>query len=65
MLEKQVILLKKETPENWSHQAADFISKYIQRKPLNSFGYEGVSEVKFKDLLEKKQIPTPFVPVYM
>jgi serine/threonine kinase 32 len=57
-------------PPGWSLEAADFVNKLIQRKPINRLGLNGSQEVKdhvwFKnykwdDLLNKK-IPSPFMP---
>lgn len=57
-------------PKGWSLEAADFINKLIQRKPINRLGLNGPAEVKehpwFKSFdwkaLEEKRTASPFVP---
>lgn len=57
-------------PEGWSLEAADFINKLIQRKPINRLGLNGPADVKnhvwFKnfpwDKLMNRTIPSPFTP---
>jgi len=70
ILAKQVQLKKSDIPERWSLEAADFINKLIQRKPVNRLGLNGPQEVKqhvwFKefdwDSLMNKRIAPKFVP---
>lgn len=59
-----------EIPPGWSIEAADFINKTLQRKPINRLGLNGPEEVKnhpwfkdypFDDLLNGL-IPAPFIP---
>lgn len=38
---RQVQIKKDEIPENWSLEAADFINRLLQRKPLNRLGLNG------------------------
>ena len=70
ILSKQIQIKKHEVPRNWSLEAADFINKMIQRKPVNRLGLNGPEEVKehpwlksfpWDDLYEKR-IDSPFVP---
>lgn len=70
ILSKQIQIKKHEIPRNWSIEAADFINKTIQRKPVNWLGLNGPEEVKehpwlknypWEDLYEK-WIPAPFIP---
>jgi len=70
ILAKQVQIKKTEIPEGWSLEAADFINRLIQRKPVNRLGLNGPAEVKahpwlksypFQKLLNK-EIEPPFVP---
>jgi serine/threonine protein kinase len=70
ILSKQVQIRKNEVPPGWSLEAADFINKLIQRKPINRLGLNGPQEVKdhvwFKgynwdDLLGRK-FKSPFIP---
>jgi Protein kinase domain len=53
ILSKQVQIRRNEVPPGWSLEAADFINKLIQRKPINRLGLNGPEEVKnhvwFKD----------------
>eukprot|EP00828_Plagiopyla_frontata_P003327 TRINITY_DN10960_c0_g1_i2.p3 TRINITY_DN10960_c0_g1~~TRINITY_DN10960_c0_g1_i2.p3 ORF type:complete len:146 (+),score=19.01 TRINITY_DN10960_c0_g1_i2:105-542(+) len=53
ILARQVQIQKSMIPEGWSLDAADFINKLIQRKPVNRLGLNGPEEVKshpwFKD----------------
>lgn len=67
---KQVQIKKSEIPEGWSLEAADFINRLIQRKPINRLGLNGPMEVKghpwikdfpWKKLLEK-ELDAPFIP---
>jgi len=44
--ERQVLIKKKEIPEGWSIEAADFVNKLLQRKPIERLGWAGISEVK-------------------
>lgn len=61
---------RNEVPQGWSLEAADFINKLIQRKPINRLGLNGPQEVKdhpwFKDYdwdaLMAKSFPSPFIP---
>jgi len=63
LFSKQVSIKKHELPEGWSLEAADFVNKLLQRKPMNRLGLNGPSEVKnhiwlrdydWQALLEKK-----------
>ena len=36
---------KRDLPEGWSIESADFINKMIPRKPQNRLGYNGIHEV--------------------
>ena len=67
---KQVQIKKSEIPEGWSLEAADFINRLIQRKPINRLGLNGPEEVKnhpwikdypWKKLMEK-ELEAPYVP---
>jgi hypothetical protein len=53
ILSKQVQIKRHEIPSGWSIEAADFINKTLQRKPINRLGLNGPEEVKnhpwFKD----------------
>eukprot|EP00357_Protocruzia_adherens_P036602 CAMPEP_0115006092 /NCGR_PEP_ID=MMETSP0216-20121206/20275_1 /TAXON_ID=223996 /ORGANISM="Protocruzia adherens, Strain Boccale" /LENGTH=412 /DNA_ID=CAMNT_0002372571 /DNA_START=145 /DNA_END=1383 /DNA_ORIENTATION=- len=70
ILAKQVQLKKHEVPEGWSLEAADFVNKLLQRKPVNRLGLNGPSEVKshawIRDFpwekLRSHQIKAPFIP---
>jgi len=70
ILAKQVQIKRSEIPEGWSLEAADFINKLIQRKPINRLGLDGPKEVKehpwLKDFpwqkLTRKELDSPFVP---
>jgi len=70
ILAKQVQLKKNEVPEGWSLEAADFINRLIQRKPVNRLGLNGPAEVKAHPWLKSypwqkimnKEIDPPFVP---
>ena len=51
-------------------EAADFINKLIQRKPVNRLGLNGAQEIKAHpwlkdfewDKLTQLKIPSPFIP---
>eukprot|EP00830_Metopus_es_P018992 TRINITY_DN6813_c0_g1_i2.p1 TRINITY_DN6813_c0_g1~~TRINITY_DN6813_c0_g1_i2.p1 ORF type:complete len:209 (-),score=23.39 TRINITY_DN6813_c0_g1_i2:41-667(-) len=65
---KQVQLKKSDLSEGWSVEAADFINKCLQTKPVNRLGVNGPNEVKQHvwlkdfdwDLLFNKKIKSPF-----
>lgn len=70
ILLKQVTIKRNEIPAGWSDEAADFINKLIQRKPISRLGNKGAEEVKnhpwlvnfpWKQLLDR-QIKAPFIP---
>jgi serine/threonine protein kinase len=69
ILAKQIQIKRNEIPEGWSLEAADFINKLIQRKPVNRLGLDGPKEVKehpwLKDYpwqkLYNKELEPPFV----
>ena len=44
--ERQVLIRKKEIPEGWSVEAADFANKLLQRKPVERLGWAGIEEDK-------------------
>lgn len=54
----------------WSIEAAEFINKLIQRRPINRLGIHGPDDVKnhawFKDFqwdkLEAMELDAPFIP---
>mmetsp|Transcript_23376 Transcript_23376/g.26519 ORF Transcript_23376/g.26519 Transcript_23376/m.26519 type:complete len:392 (-) Transcript_23376:222-1397(-) len=70
ILAKQVQLRRSDIPDGWSLEAADFINKLIQRKPINRLGLNGPSEVKqhpwLRDFpwhkLMDHSMKAPFVP---
>ena len=70
ILAKQIQIKRVEIPQGWSIEAADFINRLIQRKPLNRLGLNGPEDVKnhpwlrdfpWDDLLRQK-IASPFIP---
>ena len=70
VLAKQVQIKKDEIPTGWGAEAADFVNKLIQRKPINRLGMNGPEEVKkhpwLKDLnwklIKTKKMVSPFIP---
>ncbi len=44
--ERQVLISKKEIPDGWSIEAADFANKLLQRKPIERLGWAGIEEIK-------------------
>jgi hypothetical protein len=44
--EKQVIIPKRDIPDGWTIEAADFANKLLQRKPIDRLGWGGMEEVK-------------------
>lgn len=70
VLARQVQLTRAEIPQGWSFEAADFINKLIQRKPLNRLGLNGPQEIKAHPWLQSfpwsklyaKELPAPFLP---
>jgi serine/threonine protein kinase len=70
ILAKQVQIKKHEIPEGWSIEAADFINRLIQRKPINRLGLNGPAEVKAHPWIKNypwqkllnKEIDPPFLP---
>jgi len=70
ILSHQAQIKRKDIPEGWSLEAADFINKLLQRKQEERLGFNGPQEVKnhqwlrdynWKDLFSKK-LPAPFKP---
>lgn len=70
ILAKQVQIKKQDIPPGWSLEAADFINRLIQRKPINRLGLNGPAEVKahpwiknfqWKKLINK-EMESPFIP---
>ena len=70
ILSKQIQIKRNGIPRGWSIEAADFVNKMIQRKPVNRLGVNGPAEVKahpwlkdfpWQDLWDRK-IKAPFVP---
>lgn len=68
--DKQIQIKKHEIPEGWSLEAADFINRLIQRRPINRLGLNGPREVKnhpwmksfpFHKLSKMEKNP-PFIP---
>ena len=61
---------KSDVPADWSLEAADFINRLIQRKPVNRLGLNGTQDVKAHvwwkgfdwEKLNKKELPAPFIP---
>jgi len=70
ILSKQVQIKRGDIPEGWSVEAADFINRLIQRKPMNRLGQDGPHEIKGHpwlknfpwDKLHNKEIEAPFIP---
>ena len=70
IISKQAQLKEDDIPDDWSHEAMDFINQLLQRKPKKRLGYNGVNEIKSHewmkdidwDLLFKKKIEAPFIP---
>jgi serine/threonine protein kinase len=70
ILAKQVQIKRNEIPEGWSLEAADFVNKLIQRKPINRLGLDGPIEVKNHPWLKNfpwqklmnKELDPPFMP---
>lgn len=46
VLTQQAALKKADTPDSWSHEAADFINKCIKRRPEARLGLNGPAELK-------------------
>lgn len=70
ILAKQIQIKKADVPPDWSIEAADFINRLLQRKPLNRLGLNGPEDVKnhpwlrdFEwDELLYHRMPAPFNP---
>jgi serine/threonine protein kinase len=41
ILAKQTVIKKSEIPEGWSIEAADFVNKLLQRRPMMRLGWGG------------------------
>lgn len=70
ILAKQIQIKRPEIPQGWSVEAADFINRLLQRKPLNRLGLNGPEDVKnhpwlrdfpWDDLLHQR-LKSPFTP---
>ncbi len=46
ILARQVQLRRRDIPEGWSVEAADFTNKLLQRKPASRLGATGIHELK-------------------
>ncbi|CAD8055876.1 unnamed protein product [Paramecium sonneborni] len=46
IMAKQVLIKMNQVPEGWSEEAADFINRTLQRKPMNRLGFNGPEEVQ-------------------
>ncbi len=70
ILAKQVQIKRHDIPVGWSIEAADFMTKLIQRKPTNRLGLNGPSEVKRHpwlrhfpwEELKRRKLRAPFIP---
>jgi serine/threonine protein kinase len=70
ILARQVFLRRRDIPDDWSLEAADFINKLLQRKPINRLGNNGPAEVRHHSWLSdvdwpkiyEKTFPAPYVP---
>jgi serine/threonine protein kinase len=70
ILSKQIKIRKNDVPQGWSLEAADFVNKLIERKPVNRLGLNGPADLKnhvwFNDYpwddLYNKKINSPFIP---
>ena len=70
LVNRQVILKKISTPENWGHEASDFINKCIKRKQNQRLGLNGPSELRnhiwFREFewvaLQHRKVIPPFKP---
>ena len=68
ILAKQSVIKKSDIPEGWSVEAADFINKLIQRKPMMRLGWGGSFELKSHswlrdfpwELLNSQNVESPF-----
>ncbi|EGR27410.1 protein kinase domain protein [Ichthyophthirius multifiliis] len=71
ILSKQIQIKKHEIPEGYSIEAADFVNRMIQRKPINRLGYNGPQSVKnhpwFNNFqwekLYNKELKAPYIPI--
>ncbi|CAM6005955.1 unnamed protein product [Sphagnum balticum] len=46
ILARQIAIRKSEIPEGWSIEAADFVNKLLQRRPMARLGWGGSGEVR-------------------
>ena len=46
ILAKQVQIKREDIPDGWSAEAADFVNRLLQRKPINRLGFNGPEELK-------------------
>ena len=69
-MKKDFVLTKKDLPQGWSIDSADFINKLLKKQPNLRLGSRGIDEIKshswlkyfnWKDLYLHKMTP-PFVP---
>ena len=70
IMKKDFVLTKKDLPQGWSIDSADFINKLLKKQPNLRLGSRGIDEIKshswlkyfnWKDLYLHKMTP-PFVP---
>ena len=70
ILARQVQIKPGDIPQGWSHEAADFVNRLLQRKPANRLGTNGSVEVMSHPWLasftwaqlKAKDCEPPFVP---
>ena len=70
ILAKQVQIKREDIPDGWSAEAADFVNRLLQRKPINRLGFNGPEELKTHpwlanidwDSLLNKKLRSPFIP---
>jgi len=70
VMSHQAKITKKEKPENWSKDSADFINKLIERKKEKRLGANGIKEIKehkwFQNFdwesLYFQTMKSPFIP---
>ena len=53
IISSQFIISKDKIPEGWSCDAADFINKLLQKKPINRLGIRSAQEVKDHPWIKK------------
>lgn len=69
-MSKEIELKRRDVPDGWSPEAADFINRLLRRRQEQRLGYRGIEEIKRHPWLAgfpwskmlQKSLHSPFMP---